>query len=351
MPVSRNSKKPAVGPTHRRSIAAFDAGAVDTANPDGVLQKPGADPAASRCVSYKEPPSVLSGGAATYGLVLAGAGGREVHALPQAAHRPSVEAALYVSPPYALHVPPLTVSRLAVNLTSAYVCGGIDGERPRRFNARRHSLFLTPAGAPVTWRKESSSRHVSIYFQSDVFDGAATESPLAAAPPPLFNVKIPGIQPLVEQFSSELQVPGILHAEAADSLARLLLIRLARHLHGASGVIHVLPSKVVARLREYVAAHLDERILVADLAKQAGLSANRFALSFTRTLGLSPHRFVLALRVQRAMDLLAQSDASLATIACECGFANQQHMSNVLTRRLGVAPFRYRVLRRNAAEK
>jgi len=283
-------------------------------------------------------------GAEAYKRVLTGAGGRALNALKHADDHPSVYAAIYVSPPYALSVPPLPVPRLAVNLTSAPVRGGIDGDRPRRFFARSHSLFLTPAGHPVTWCKESPSRHLGIYFHRDVFNGADGVAPLLSAAA-LFNIVVPGIGQLIDQFADELQNPGILHAEAADSLARLLLLRLARHLHSRSTASYALAPKVIARLSDYVTEHLSERILVADLAKQAGLSPNHFALSFTERTGQSPHKFVLALRVQRASELLARSQSSLADIAYDCGFASQQHMSNALRRHLGTTPSRFRALR------
>jgi AraC-like DNA-binding protein len=284
-------------------------------------------------------------GAEAYKRALTSAGGRELNALKHADDHSSVYAAIYISPPYALSVPPLPVPRLAVNLSSAPIRGGIDGDRPRRYFARRHSLFLTAAGDPVTWCKELPSCHLGIYCHPAVFNGADGDPPLFSAAPSIFNIVLPGIGQLIDQFADELQNPGILDAEAADSLARLLLIRLARHLHSTSTAPHALAPKVLARLRDYVTEHLSERILVADLAKQAGLSSNHFAQLFTERTGQSPHRFVLALRVQRASELLAQSASSLADIAYDCGFASQQHMSNALRRHLGTTPSRFRALR------
>jgi AraC family transcriptional regulator len=290
--------------------------------------------------------SVLSGGAETYGRSLAGAGGSEVHALTPGSGRPAIHAAIYASPPYELSVPPLPVSRLAVNLTPACVHGGLEGERSRSFHARRHSTFLTPAGAPVTWCKEAPSRHLMIYFQADAFDGALSEMPELAGAPALFNATIPGLGQLVDHFTGELQAPGIFYEEAADSLARLMLVRVVRHLHGKSACAHGLTPKALERVRDYVMEHLGERILVADLAHHAGLSPNRFALSFTKQTGQSPHRFVMAKRAERAVELLTRSQLSLAAIAADCGFANQQHMSNVVMKQLGMSPNRLRLSRR-----
>lgn len=289
----------------------------------------------------------LRGGAETYERLLVGAGGRELEALRGAAERTSVYAALYASPAYALTVPPLRVPRLAVNLTAARVSGGIDGERFGGFDARRHSLFLTPAGTSATWRKESPSRHLGIYFHQDVFDGADDDASRLLETPALLNVTVPGLGELADQLADELQCPGAFNIEAADSLARLLLIRLVRHLRRKSTGAHALTPKAIARLRDYILSHLSERVLVGDLARQVGLSPNYFAVCFSEQTGLSPHKFVLSLRLERAAQMLSRSESRLADIAQDCGFASQQHLNNAVRRHLGTTPARYRALHKS----
>jgi transcriptional regulator GlxA family with amidase domain len=78
----------------------------------------------------------------------------------------------------------------------------------------------------------------------------------------------------------------------------------------------VLGSDVLAELKEYIAAHLDEPIGVAALAKLAGLSQFHFTRMFTRSVGMTPHRFVVHLRLQRAMALMLDEKLTPATVAC-----------------------------------
>jgi AraC family transcriptional regulator len=222
------------------------------------------------------------------------------------------------------------------------VSGGIAGDRARNFDARRHTMFLTPAGHSVNWCKESPSSHLVIYFDADVFNDGGDNS---LAVPALFNATVPGAGQMIDQFADELRSPGLLSCEAADCLARLMLIRLARDIQRKSMACHALTPRMIARLRDYVGAHLGERILVADLARETGLSPNYFAQSFLQHTGSSPHKFVLALRVRRAAELLERTDCSLAQIAADCGFSSQQHMCNVLRRHLDTTPARIRALR------
>lgn len=284
--------------------------------------------------------------AQAYQRVLSGAGGRELELLERGDEDAMVCAGIYLCPPYDLQVPALSVARLSVNLTRSTVSGGIEGEAPRRFEAQRHSLFLLPAGAPVCWRKDSPSRHVTIYFRPGLLDEGDGDPPLAGATAPLFNATMPGIGALADQLAEELESTGLHRVEAADSLARLLLIRFDRHLRRSATCAGRLTPALLARLKEYVLAHLGERILVADLARQVGLSPNRFALGFSEQTGRSPHRWVLDLRVERAAELLGRSRLSLAEVADACGFSSQQHLSNALRRQLGATPGQLRARHR-----
>jgi AraC family transcriptional regulator len=281
-------------------------------------------------------------GVNAYASLLAAAGGQQLEAMMRHADRGAVCSALYASPPYDLLVPPLPVPRLSINLTRSRVSGGIDGERHHLFEARRHSLFLTPAGAAVRWRKESPSRHLNIYFHADAFNGDDDEAPRLHKEQHLFNATIPGMRQLVDQLVDELCSPGPLNVEAADSLARLLLVRLSRHQRHTANVCNPLTPRVLSRLRDYVAEHLGERILVTDLAKQAGLSPSRFAHAFSEQVKQSPHQFVLAMRLERATELLRHSQQTPADVAQTCGFASQQHLTNAMRCALGITPGRYR---------
>jgi len=275
----------------------------------------------------------LATGAQTYGGRLADAGGRELQAL--AAHSDALAVAMYASPPYDVSVPPLGVARLSINLSQASVSGGLEGERPRSFLARRHSLFLTPAGAGAAWRKASSSRHINIYFHAQSFEHAG-------ASVPLLNAGLPGGGVLFDMLAAELAQPQPFSAEAIDSLARLILVRVARQQARKAQGANPLTPVLHARLIDYILSRLDQRLLVSDLAAVAGLSTNRFAEAFTRARGQSPHQFVLQLRLERAVQLLHQSTQSLADIAASCGFASQQHMTQLMRRRLGRTPGRER---------
>jgi AraC-like DNA-binding protein len=276
-------------------------------------------------------------GATAYGGLLAHAGGEQQALICCPPEQPALAVALYRSPPYDLHVPALHMPRLSINLTASSVFGGVESEHRRTYEAKRHSMFLTPPSAAVQWRKQSPSRHLAIYFRPWPHDDEGDCADHLQRCGPIFNVMLPDCTALIERLEAEMIAPGPFAAEAVDSLARLLLIGFTCRRGRRAGPLQ-LSAALLRRLDDYVDAHLARHILVADLAAVVGLPAQSFAKAYVRYTGRSPHQFVLARRVERAADMLRHSPLSLSEVAAFCGFSSQQHMTHVLSERLGIAP-------------
>lgn len=89
---------------------------------------------------------------------------------------------------------------------------------------------------------------------------------------------------------------------------------------------------------------LEGGILVSDLAQRLGLSTAFFSRAFREATGRSPQEHIIRRRLQRATNLVRETQSSLAAIAAECGFSSHAHMSNVFRTRLGVGPSEMRRL-------
>jgi AraC family transcriptional regulator len=98
-----------------------------------------------------------------------------------------------------------------------------------------------------------------------------------------------------------------------------------------------LGKEVLERLSDYVVAHLDEPIEVALLADIAGRSPFHFSRVFTRSVGVTPHRWIVHLRLQQAIELVHKGQSGLAEIAARTGFADQSHLSRWVRRVHGVS--------------
>jgi len=85
-----------------------------------------------------------------------------------------------------------------------------------------------------------------------------------------------------------------------------------------------------------------ERWTVAKLARVAALSRAPFARRFTAEVGMPPLRYLASLRLGRAARLLATTDAKLAQVAGEVGYANEFALSRAFRRVVGVPPRSFR---------
>jgi transcriptional regulator GlxA family with amidase domain len=103
-----------------------------------------------------------------------------------------------------------------------------------------------------------------------------------------------------------------------------------------------LPPRALQRVREFIEAHLEENISIQALASIAGLSMYHFARAFKQSEGMTPHEYLVQCRVQRAKDLLAETDLPLSEIALASGFSDQSHCARRFREHVGVTPSSYR---------
>jgi AraC-like DNA-binding protein len=109
-----------------------------------------------------------------------------------------------------------------------------------------------------------------------------------------------------------------------------------------------LSDRQMARIKELLLDDLSADRSVAELAAACRLSAGHFARAFRRTLGTSPHQWLLEQRVAHAKCLL-QEKQSIGEIAYASGFADQSHMTRVFLRKIGITPGAWRRIKHSGA--
>lgn len=102
------------------------------------------------------------------------------------------------------------------------------------------------------------------------------------------------------------------------------------------------------RINRYIRQHLEDRIRVDDLARQARLSVSHFCRAFRQSFGMTPHAYVIRLRIEQAEHLMLTTQESLTQIALACGLVDQAHLSRLFRRLHAETPSSWR--RRNMAD-
>ncbi|MFN6977889.1 MAG: GlxA family transcriptional regulator [Gemmobacter sp.] len=89
-------------------------------------------------------------------------------------------------------------------------------------------------------------------------------------------------------------------------------------------------------------ANIEEPISPADLAEDVGMSTRQLERLFRRYLNRSPKRYYMELRLQKARNLLMQTDMSVINVALACGFASPSHFSKCYRAQYNTTPYRER---------
>jgi AraC family transcriptional regulator len=137
--------------------------------------------------------------------------------------------------------------------------------------------------------------------------------------------------------------------ETADteSLAEQLAVTLVQTMAGIPSLKSG-PERLTARQQnrvlEYMRANLHQQLRLDELAHISGVSKFHFARCFRACLGVSPHQYLIALRLDAARKLLRDGSLDGAAIAAEVGFSDQSALSIAFRQRLGISPGVYRRL-------
>jgi transcriptional regulator GlxA family with amidase domain len=104
------------------------------------------------------------------------------------------------------------------------------------------------------------------------------------------------------------------------------------------GVRHPKLSTVIQMMEQ----NIEEPVSPATLAKQVGMSTRQLERLFRRYLNRSPKRYYMELRLQKARNLLMQTDMSVINVALACGFASPSHFSKCYRAHYNTTPYRER---------
>lgn len=122
-----------------------------------------------------------------------------------------------------------------------------------------------------------------------------------------------------------------------DAVAQALASQLTG-LASASPERIGVPQRQVQRVLDLIETHLDSRLTIDVMAREAGASSSHLRHWFQHLAGTSLHRYVMQRRVARARTLLERGELPRAEVALAAGFAHQSHMARWLRREAGRGP-------------
>jgi AraC family transcriptional regulator len=209
---------------------------------------------------------------------------------------------------------------------------------------------ITPAEAPFFARWDSDDRLLQIRIASPFIQQVVREA-LAMNPErfeliPEFRMRDPQIEAIGMMLLAEMQRENLGGKLYIDSLANVLAVHLLRQYATSKADVPIyeggLPDRQVRQILAYIHEHLDRDIKLADLAALLDMSQFHFSHMFKQALGTAPYQYLLQQRVERAKQLLKQTERSIVDIALECGFNSHSHLSKQFRQITGITPTAYR---------
>jgi AraC family transcriptional regulator len=217
-------------------------------------------------------------------------------------------------------------------------------DRWRSMNLPTQSLLI-PGATPTHWHYSGTVDFAVFYFLkpgSVAMQSLAVLADARAAPVP-FSDSLVGASAL--QLVNELQKGPGAEAGFMEQLAGVMLEQAFRVLvtPGTRGINprHAHFPRVQAVLN-HIHGNLAADLSAGRLAARSGVSLAHFCRIFRDAVGVPPHRYVLAARLDLARKLLTQSTMPISRVAEECGFSSQSHLTASFRTAHSTTPAQYR---------
>ena len=218
--------------------------------------------------------------------------------------------------------------------------------KAERQGVRLHGQFcVVPGGSSTRWTMSRPATSLLLRLSPAQLRGTADAMGAAAFDlAPAIHIRDAQVERIGWMMQAEEHAGALGGRLFADSLASALAVRLIALQSPARTVppARALPAWRLRRVIEYVDAHLDRDLTLAELAAVADFSPSHFKALFKQAAGVPVHRFVLERRVERARLRLLTGSQSITEIALETGFAHPSHMARWMRRLLGLGPSQIR---------
>lgn len=120
------------------------------------------------------------------------------------------------------------------------------------------------------------------------------------------------------------------------------IVKIPANIHAPPTRSGGLPRYKLRRVVAFIDARISETISLEDLAAVAGVSRFHFHRQFKKSVGATPHDYILRARIERAKELLIDSDLTVGEVSGAVGFVDQSHFSHIFRRFTAMTPRSFR---------
>jgi len=214
----------------------------------------------------------------------------------------------------------------------------------KRARDARDTFTFIPSGCRVwgwTATTKADNSFVAIYIDPrELRDELGSRMADAVLQPEVFFLApaLLGTIGKLRRALSEGEHIDRLYAESLCVLATTEFCRYRERRGGGSEEASRVGSVSIARIDEYIRAHMRSPIALDELAQVARLSRFHFVRTFKACSGETPYQRVLRIRMERAQELLEERRLNVAEIATAVGFTSPSRFIETFRRARGMTP-------------
>ncbi|WP_299490684.1 AraC family transcriptional regulator [Acaryochloris sp. IP29b_bin.137] len=231
----------------------------------------------------------------------------------------------------------------AMNIGPAFEWEWKDGQTFKSHRYETGDLWVNPAGVPFSHRINQQNQFILLTIEPQKVVELLPDHSLLErqAFRRQHQAKDKHLQTLIRALLVEAEMGGPNGRLYADTLSTALVTHFVNHYSLPPSVNllkpHPTQSKKLAHVIDYIEGHLTADLSLSDLSLEAGLSKFHFSRLFKDEIGLTPHKYVLKRRIEKATQLLKQGE-TVAQVAYFLGFTDQSHFTRVFKQFKGVTP-------------
>jgi AraC family transcriptional regulator len=223
-----------------------------------------------------------------------------------------------------------------------------NGKSVANGTARPGVVTIIPAGSSARWDIPGTVDVIQLYLPHATLERIAREAD-ASAPGDLLERTgrpDPVTSQLLMSAADVLEGNALLDALFRQRLTDLLATRLLAEHTGVptafEPIMGGLSPHALRRAIERLCSDSEADVSLTALASDAGLSRFHFCRAFKESTGLSPHAWLRQQRLEQAMNMLRDTDAPIASVAAQLGYASQTAFTAAFKKLTGETPSDWR---------
>ena len=103
-----------------------------------------------------------------------------------------------------------------------------------------------------------------------------------------------------------------------------------------------LPRQITENVLDYIEKRFNRELPISELSDLVKLSEDYFTVQFKKSVGITPHQYIMKKRLEEAKYLLRHTDQPMDEIAKMVGYSNQAYFATIFRKHYGLTPSNYR---------